>query len=215
MFIFRVASTKDQHPVLDFVVIGFTLCYGPSLCQIHTLASRFIPTGLYILFVRINELYYNNFLLCRLQNFRLYCCGLSHHGSQKYIFLTFTYIFLSIIFFIFFSLHLRQVKIHSALQQLLMVDLQQARCGVTNIRKSLAYLAIKFLLKYYKIRYQFMKQFNLFHKMAKYLSYLITIKIQFKLENADNPNKKRKKGHFFIQNRKKEIIKHVNRTQSH
>ena len=72
MFIFRVASTKDQHPVLGFVVIGFILCYGPSLCQIHTLASRFIPTGLYTLFVRINGLYYNNFLLCRLQNFRLY-----------------------------------------------------------------------------------------------------------------------------------------------
>lgn len=66
MFIFRVAPTKEQHPVLDFVVIGFTLHYGPSLCQIHTLASRFIPTGLYTLLIRINELYYNNFLLCRL-----------------------------------------------------------------------------------------------------------------------------------------------------
>lgn len=50
-------------------------------------------------------------------------------------------------------MYLRQVNIHSALQQLLNVDLQQARWGVTNIRKSLVYLAIKFLLKYYKIRY--------------------------------------------------------------
>lgn len=57
-------------------------------------------------------------------------------------------------------MYLRQVNIHSALQQLLNVDLQQARWGATNIRKSLVYLAIKFLLKYYKIRYQFMKQFN-------------------------------------------------------
>ena len=33
--------------------------------------------------------------------------------------------------------------------------------------------------------------------MAKYLSYLITINIQYRLENANNPNKKRKKGVIF------------------
>lgn len=48
--------------------------------------------------------------------------------------------------------------------------------------------------------------------MAGYLSYLITTKIQFTLENVNNPNKKREKSHFFIQNRKIEIIKHINRT---